>query len=164
MLPISVCWSDIRGDLVQRQNLYHPTTVTSPPTHSGSWEYVGAVIRCSLWWYQLRSEFSFLPSSHKKPTFPGRYLRPCGETGLPLLSTVARQCSSLLPGAVSQEAYWKTRVGVLDCQTSIKDKITPHPPNQDDLNLCEKRQWRSTNAEMHQIWQLSDKDFELAFK
>lgn len=56
---------------MQKQNLYHPTTVTSPPTHSGSGEYVGAVIRClcscSLWWYQPRSEFSSLPSSHKRP-------------------------------------------------------------------------------------------------
>lgn len=128
---------------MQSQNLYHPTAGTSPPTHSGCGEYVGAVIRClsscSLWWYRQRMNSHPCLAVTRSPTFPGCYPRPYGEIGLLLLSTVTSQCPSFPAGAVSQEASQKTRVSVLDYQTSIKDKITPHPPNQDAVNLCEKR-------------------------
>ena len=128
---------------MQSQNLYHPTAGTSPPTHSGCGEYVGAVIRClsscSLWWYRQRMNSHPCLAVTRSPTFPGCYPRPYGEIGLPLLSTVTSQCPSFPAGAVSQEASQKTRVSVLDYQTSIKDKITPHPPNQDAVNLCEQR-------------------------
>lgn len=109
---------------MQSQNLDHPIAVTSPPTHSGSGEYVGAVIRClcscSLWWNQPRMNSHPCLAVTRSPTFPGCYLRPFGEIGFPFLSTVTSQCPSFPAGAMSQEASQKTRVGVLDYQTSIK--------------------------------------------
>ena len=111
--PFPLCWDDIRRDLMQSQNLYHPPTVTSPPTHSGSGGYVGAVIRSLHFSSSGGISRGLVGSlnSHpclavtRSPTLPRCQRKPSGEIGLLLPSNSNK--------AVSPFSCWSGVTGSL---------------------------------------------------
>lgn len=110
------------------------------------------------------------PNSHpclavtRSPTLPRCQRRPSGEIGLLLPSNSNKavspfSCWSSVTGSLLKD---KSRCLRLWGLNKKKEKNTPHPKNQEDLNLYEERQSRGANTETNQIWQLSGKDFKLA--
>ena len=98
---------------MQSQNLYHPPTVTSPPTHSGSGGYVGAVIRSLHFSSSGGISRGLVGSlnSHpclavtRSPTLPRCQRKPSGEIGLLLPSNSNK--------AVSPFSCWSGVTGSL---------------------------------------------------